>query len=200
MENRIAEWRKARGLKQSQLAQLLSGFTGTDVHVTTVSRLETGKLALNEKWLLVLAQALEVQPIELLGRADEQLPAFSTDEATVFTPPEDHPFANMAVGKQQKLYRVISNALDRIGIGPEEIVIADASDKALQSLKTGERQTAPVICRVTRKPTGTITLVRQFVWPSLVIRNCSDGRAGALDLERDNIEIIAVIISSLKQH
>lgn len=60
-ENRIADVRKRRGLTQQQLADLLG------VHWVTVSKLERGVMQLTSDWITRLAEALEVDVMELWG-------------------------------------------------------------------------------------------------------------------------------------
>lgn len=58
--NRIAELRQAKGWTQAQLAEAV------DVHWITISRLERGKIQLNEKWLDRLGKAFGIEPHEIL--------------------------------------------------------------------------------------------------------------------------------------
>lgn len=53
---RIAETRKAKGINQEKLAELL------DCHTVTVSKLETGVMDLTMEWILRIADALGVHP------------------------------------------------------------------------------------------------------------------------------------------
>src|ERR1044072_8623590 len=61
--NRIAFFRRRRGLSQQQLAEKV------DAHWITISKLERGKIKLTEAWLERLATALDVDhPLELFAR------------------------------------------------------------------------------------------------------------------------------------
>ncbi|NSX87644.1 helix-turn-helix transcriptional regulator [Agrobacterium tumefaciens] len=60
-DNRIAEVRKKRGLTQAQLAEKLG------VHWVTISKLERGIMQLTSDWIERLAEALEVEVLELWG-------------------------------------------------------------------------------------------------------------------------------------
>jgi transcriptional regulator with XRE-family HTH domain len=58
--NRIREWRKARGLTQAQLADMVSTSN------VQISDLENGNVALTQQWMVKLAGALDVLPGDLL--------------------------------------------------------------------------------------------------------------------------------------
>jgi transcriptional regulator with XRE-family HTH domain len=58
--NRISEHRKTKGLTQHDLADLLG------VHWVTISKLERGKMQLTLDWIVKLAGALDVRPIEIM--------------------------------------------------------------------------------------------------------------------------------------
>lgn len=62
LPNRIREIRKLRGLSQEELAAKI----GEDVTGATISRLETGRIALTQEWLYKLGPALNVSAIELI--------------------------------------------------------------------------------------------------------------------------------------
>jgi transcriptional regulator with XRE-family HTH domain len=63
MENRIKEWRKARGLTLKQLADRVSTSN------QQISHLEKGRRRLTLDWIERLAAALECHPSDLLGDA-----------------------------------------------------------------------------------------------------------------------------------
>jgi transcriptional regulator with XRE-family HTH domain len=59
--NRIAHWRKRRGLTQEALADVLG------VHLMTISKLERGKIQLSATWLEMLSNALDVRVEDLMS-------------------------------------------------------------------------------------------------------------------------------------
>ena len=65
-DNRIREWRERRGLSQSALGKLVGHGN------QQISKLETGKLALDTHWIEKLSRGLTVEPWLLL-RGSEQL-------------------------------------------------------------------------------------------------------------------------------
>lgn len=68
--NQLGAWRKFRGLNQEQLAEA----TGTTK--ATISRLESGKVGLSQKWLEALAPVLGTTPAGLL-----EAPAATSDRS-----------------------------------------------------------------------------------------------------------------------
>ncbi len=62
--NRIAQWRKKRNLSQERLGEAI-GTSGQ-----FVGQLETGKRQLTQRWMTLIAEALGIQPAELLGSGD----------------------------------------------------------------------------------------------------------------------------------
>ena len=62
--NRIAEFRKAKGLTQAGLGDALGG-----VHWTTISDLERGKQGLTEEWMRRIASVLGSRPSDFLIEA-----------------------------------------------------------------------------------------------------------------------------------
>lgn len=57
--DRVREWRKAKGLSQSQLGELV------DATSATISRLESGHRKLTPHWLSRIARALDLSPAEI---------------------------------------------------------------------------------------------------------------------------------------
>ncbi|KAA5604243.1 helix-turn-helix transcriptional regulator [Roseospira marina] len=75
MENRIREWRKARGLTLKQLAER----AGTSNQ--QISHLEKGRRRLSLEWMQRLAEALDCLPSDLL--ADSSQPRNERERALV---------------------------------------------------------------------------------------------------------------------
>lgn len=61
MDNKLQEIRESRKLTQEQLSEL------TGMHVSQISRLETGKRGLNIRNLEVLARALNCKPADIIS-------------------------------------------------------------------------------------------------------------------------------------
>lgn len=61
--NRIAYWRKQRGVSQGELADALG--TGR----STIAKLEKGERGLSQDWMVRIGRALEIAPAELMDSA-----------------------------------------------------------------------------------------------------------------------------------
>lgn len=99
--NRIAEIRKAAGLSQSGLAELI----GDSTHWVTISNIERGKQALTFEWMKRIAAALKVSPQDLIAApvAGEPVEIVGNVQAGAWRDPGDTIDAG----------RVIVPALDR---------------------------------------------------------------------------------------
>lgn len=69
LPNRIREFRKARNLSLEELAFRV----GEDTSLTTLSKLERGRMELTHRWLERIGQALGVSPLELIADATSQV-------------------------------------------------------------------------------------------------------------------------------
>jgi repressor LexA len=69
LANRVRELRKARGLSQEELAARIDD----DVSISTISRIEAGRIKLSQEWLERIGGALGVNPIELIADASSQV-------------------------------------------------------------------------------------------------------------------------------
>lgn len=186
----IKKLRKQKGLTQPQLAEL----AGTDV--SSISRYERG---LRGKGISIsnaekLAMALGTSTAVILG-IEEQKDAgpsgFSDDIVPYQIEPGDR-YGGL-VGPNRHLWTVVGNVLDNIGIGDGAVVVVDASQKARDALEP--LQAVQVAFHSKQEPHRAIQLLRQFVPPSLLITNSSEGNLPSLDMNEDDAQIIAVIDS-----
>jgi repressor LexA len=69
LANRIRELRKARGISQEELALRI----GNDTSISTISRIEAGRINLTQAWLEKIGHALGVNPFELIADATSQV-------------------------------------------------------------------------------------------------------------------------------
>lgn len=72
LANRVREIRKANGLTQEDLALRISELTGEDTSVATVSRLESGRMELTQRWMTRIGSAMGVSPHELIATTEGQ--------------------------------------------------------------------------------------------------------------------------------
>lgn len=197
MENRIREWRKRRGLTQKELADKAGS------HWTSISRLENEHMQIDEKWLLAISTALEVSPADLLSDEPVTVHNFAgmSEEAAPYQPPPGHHLSGMKLPLNQELYEIKSDALNAIGINSGDLAIIDMNADVVAALKAGKKKVANVLIRAQSDPDDpaqAVSLPRQYIWPSTVIRNSLDRKAAPLDLELDDIDIAAEIASVIK--
>jgi transcriptional regulator with XRE-family HTH domain len=200
MRNRIAEWRRARGLTQEELAEQVGA------HYTTVNRLENKKQGLSQKWLEKLSRVLEVHPSDLIGDGDiediqSHAHTLTRDEVEVYTPDLGHWLEKVQLTEKQRFYRIMSGSLSALDISEGSIVIADFSADAVdKALRTPEK-TSIVLCQYHYDPddfANCLMLPRQFVPPYTLIRNSLDKRPEPLVLDDHLIELVAIVSSTVR--
>jgi putative transcriptional regulator len=188
MTNRIRELREAKGLSQGDLG-LRIGLGKWDI-----SRIENGKTQLKLETAKKVAAALDVSIAEVLDIDDDGGPpsGFAEDLAVYDARPGD-PFAGLAADNRY-LMTATSNVLDLARIDAGDVLVVDGSAAICKSpppLAAVRVQYHPDPDR----PEHAVTLLRQFVPPRLVITNCSSGNGRSLDLERDDAQILGVVVS-----
>ena len=129
--NRIRDFRKSRGLSLEELAFQL----GEDVSITTVSRLERGRMQLTQRWLERISAALQVSPIELMSEtpADVRLipllgsvPAGEPGEA-IEDPQGWFPIPAKVSGPKAFALSPKGDSMDRLA-AEGEIIVVDPED------------------------------------------------------------------------
>ncbi len=199
MRNRVREWRETRGLTQEALAEML----GKKTHVTTLSRIENGHLALNERWIIRLSKALEVHPADLIGDDVEGPPPHRLqhqEEASLYLPPENHWLSSTSFAKNQFPYQIKSNALDAYGIPAGAVVIADFDAENVTDAKEANA-TLPVLIKLHYDEDDYAKILlapRLFIPPRILIRNSNDFRIDPMVLDDTRMEIVAIITSTIR--
>jgi transcriptional regulator with XRE-family HTH domain len=182
--NRIAEHRRKRGLSQGALAALV----GTTQ--PTIQRIESGAQNLTEEWMMRIAEALEVSPIDLLGIA---VVAELRDEVEPIVFAVDGNIAAALAMKGLAAYRVTASSVSNLGIGVGSTIPVDTSSGARTNVATG----ALVVARVSRRHSGEHLglVLRQFIAPGLLTTN-KPGRNASFGLDDDelSVEIIGVAL------
>jgi transcriptional regulator with XRE-family HTH domain len=181
--NRIAEWRKRRDLTQAQLAELVSERTGAQTAQSTIQRLETGRTELTVEWLMLLANILEVSPLDLLGIA---VIAQLQNEVEAQRLSLDTSIVAALAQKGLATYTVTSGSLTNLGFKPGMSVVVDTTDQAKQDIQTGAIVIAEVAVRET--PTQRGLVMRQFIAPSLLTTN-RPGRNASFSLEDADLQV-----------
>lgn len=194
MVNRIRELREKQGLSMAELAQRIN----SDMSPSTIDKLEKGRRRLTDVWMFRIATALGVEPHELLQARPERLEPDAghlAEEAEPYRPaPEERVL--LPRGDNVMPWMVKSTSLDNLGIEIGSVVIVDISAAAVGALK-------PLQCVVVQKYAGdklaAVTMLRQFVPPSLLITNSRGPQQPILDLQRDDVAIKGVIVGSYRR-
>lgn len=189
-QNRIRELRNARGMTLEQLAEQAG------LSASYLSRLEANKRILSVEVAERLAMSLDARPEDVIGlpglQRKQLAPGFSDDVAPYQAGPND-PFSRL-IDANSYLLEAQSDVLDLAGINKGDVLIANGS----AAICANPPPLSPVRVQYHPDPDNpavAVTLLRQFVPPRLVITNCSRGNAQSLDLERDDAQILAVIVS-----
>jgi transcriptional regulator with XRE-family HTH domain len=188
-QHRIRELRKARGLSGSKLGEMI----GRTKH--QISRLESGETKLDLRTADVIATALDVTIEEVLGLPSVRngvAQGFSED-ATAYTPSACDAISSLVSGHRW-LYRIESDALEKIGIHKGDLVLVDDSAEAVKAVDPLK----PVLVnwRSKAEPGRSVILLRQFVPPSLAITNAENNEM-PLNLDGD-IHIFAVCVQVIR--
>lgn len=190
-KNRIREIRKLHGLTVAQLADK------TGISQPQLTRIEGAKRGLSIAVAERIAMALGVSPEEVLGLTKPAEPSaglgFSEDLELYEPGPTDLPTPRQKLNVDP--WRVKTSSLDRLGINPGDIVFVDVSAETVDNLQP----LALVVVQIYDPDPNVmraVTVMRQFVPPSLLITNSSGTNARSLDLERDEVAIKGVIIGS----
>ena len=171
--NRIREWRKHRGLAQSELAALV----GTEQ--MTISHLERGTRGLTVEWMMRLSKALECLPEDLL--APIALAHFEDEAAPYVTGKTE---VDAALERDNKfLYVTNSRALEGLGYGPNDPILFDQSKEACEDLRSGDIVIVQLMDR--DGAMGARTIVRQFIAPDLLTTN-RPGRNMSFHMEEES--------------
>jgi len=162
-----------------------------------VSRLERGKTQLKLDVAQRVAKALDVSIAEVLGVAEADAGPGATgfsDDMVAYDAGRGDPFAPLATDNRY-LMQATSDCLDLAGIHMGDVLVADGSAEAC------ERPPPLAAVRVqfhpdpVNQPGLAYTLLRQFLPPRLVVTNSSKLNAPTIDLEKDDAQILAVIVS-----
>jgi putative transcriptional regulator len=183
--NRIRRLREARGLTQDRLGELV----GSDKF--KLSRIETGKQPLDLDLATKIARVLDVTIAEVLGIEEG---GGLSEEAAPYEADSGDPLRRLEDPQRNRtLYRVTCNALDELGIRAGDVVLVDFSADAVKRL----RPLQPVIAQLydPSELTRAVTLVRQFVPPSLLVTNSRTDNRPPVNMATMDAHVKGVIIS-----
>lgn len=182
MRNRIKDLRKARGWSMRELA------ARTNSSPSAINQLEKGRSQLTATWLRVLTKVFEVPASEIADLEGERDLGFAEDTA----PYEQEPSGpRMPLNDTQFLYEVRNSVLDQLGINPKDILIVDGSKSELDHISSGD-----IVIAQIDDGTKAVTVLRQFIAPSLLITNSSRHNARIINTRTENAVIKGVVVST----
>ena len=190
--HRIIELRETREWTQEDL--------GTRIGRTKwqISRLESGKTRLDLDTARKLAGVFQVPLSELLSpepaatASAPRLAAGFAEELVPYKPAPSDPMSAFLTPTRD-LFRIDTDALDKIALTRGDIVVVDYSQAAVSA--------APPLAavRVRLHPPDDfmqpVTLLRQFVPPRLLITNSSVANQPSIDMDKEDAHIVGVVIS-----
>lgn len=196
VHNRIRELRKARGLTVEELAEK------AELSHSHISRLETGRRRLSREIAERIAKAMTVSTAEVMDlvvskpeKHGRPAPGLSEDASPYLPQGEASPMVPKA-GPNTDPWVVKSNVLDRVGIEIGDIIYVNLSSEAVEEVK-------PLQCVIAQiysddEALKAVTVLRQFVPPSLLITNTSFQNEQPLDLDKGEAYVKGVIVGSYR--
>lgn len=192
--NKIRELRKRRNMTLQHVADAIGSTT------TTIRNLEIGATELVHPLLPPLADALGVTVAALIfddprteshaATGPAATPPGISESAASWTPPPDHPMARMTMAPMESLFEARDASLDRVGILPGDILVADISAAAVADVATGDIVIAQVYGP---SLTEAVTVIRQYVAPDLLICNSRSVDRPPVDMSRADAAIKAIV-------
>jgi transcriptional regulator with XRE-family HTH domain len=190
MANKIREMRIAKGMTVDQLA------AETGLSQPYLSRLEKGrrgKRGIPEDTAQLIAKALESDIPTVMGYTSNSVALALAEDASPYQPQHDDLLLDFVKKRQNVMpYTIRTNVLDRLDIFAGDVVLLDISADAVENVEP----MAAVVARIYGSETTTpVTVLRQFVPPSLLITNSTGRNMPMLDLEKDPVAIKGVIVA-----
>jgi len=187
--HQVRQLREARNWTQAQLGKAV-GLDGS-----AISKIESGKKMLRANEADAIAKVFDVGVDEVLGREpnSKQVSGFA-DEITPYVAGVDDPFVGLQTD-HRVLYKVKGNSLDELGVFDGDVVVVDISS-AIVAKKEPLR-----IVWVQYHPDPeadmdvAVSLLRQFVPPSLLVTNSKTENADSINLRTQDAVVMGVVVS-----
>jgi transcriptional regulator with XRE-family HTH domain len=183
MTNRLFTLMKQRGFTYEALAQK------TNSSKSSIHDVISGKTKLNTDWIMKLAKALDVSEAEIFEASGVSRETIEDDVVLVTEGADAAGLTKTAKG--DLLYRVVQDRLDQIGIVSGMTLLVETNPETVASLESEEIVIAQLHWRA-----RTITLLRQYIAPSLLITNSSARNADILNLRTDDVGITGIVIQA----
>lgn len=190
-QNRIKELRSRAGLSASALAQRVGSTQGT------ISRIENGTRGLSVPFAERIASALGTDVQSVLGITAEKRTEGSpptpglTEEAEAYTPGAGEVRIVPPKGTNIVPWRVKSGSLDLVDVLPGDVVYVDVSQEAVEALKP----LAKVVAQRFLEDGSAVSVLRQYLPPSLLVTNSRHRNEPPLNVETDDVHVRGVIVS-----
>lgn len=183
IHNRIRELRKA----VKKTLQTVANDVGSTT--TTIQRMERGDVELVHPLLESVAAALGVGWLDLLGVASQSALTGLAESGAPFAAKPDDALAPDRLGAHESPFEMRDDSLSKIGIASGDVLIFDVSAKAVRDVATGDVVVAQVYGPGIA---NAVTVIREYVAPSLLITNRRRGRQDVLDLDEIDAAIKGV--------
>lgn len=159
--NRIREIREAAGLSTYDLARM------TNTTAATISRLETEDRKLTLEWMMLIAEALQCTPADLIAYS---VVADIGNEVEPADPSEAGPLGPAMASKGLKVFRVTGNSMTNAGVKPGDLIAVDVSPDAI---KHGAINNGDIV--LVHVEDFNATILRQWIAPNLLVTNRPTG-------------------------
>lgn len=153
---------------------------------STINSLEKGLTRLNVEWAERLASVFGVEPNEMMGFSTQTTPGLAEDAVAY-----ERELQHIRLSSTQFPYKVKSQALNQIGVFPDQIVVVDMSVEAMKKLKGND-----IVIAQLYSEAGATTILRQFVEPSLLITNSSVENAAIINTRTEDVTIKGIVVSA----
>jgi transcriptional regulator with XRE-family HTH domain len=185
--NRIEFLREAAGLNQTELASQIAKAFGIVCRQQTISKLESGEMALTAEWMQRLSHVLGVMPADLLHNAAM---AQLRDDVEIDRSYQD--VAPMLASRGISFYAVKTNALEKTWVKQGAKIPVETAPADISALSSGDI----VLVNIGLVDEDErFKMLFQYVAPSLLVTN-RRGNNIPINLEDDvfSIEIIGRVI------
>ena len=158
----------------------------------TISKIERGEQAITVEQMLAFSRIFNVDPSVFAQCEPETQPAARfAEEAEPFAPPPDSFEAQLALKETQSWYRIVDSRLEEIGLMSGDAVIIDIGKAAMSGVVIGDVVIANLYSADGK---SAETIVRQWIPPHLLITNSRNRNLPPLNIERDNVSLLGVVV------